>query len=388
MDSGQGEGHMAKSTRRGKLDPNLYWRGGVIWARIQIANREVRRSLFTSDRDEARRKLKAIKTDAERIRFGEEGRHKYEDAVVAWAEANFGGVKESSATRYRTSLRQLHEHFAPLYLDQINARTIGQYVRTRRRETGATNATIRRDLSALSRLIANSCALGWMEDNPAKAWDRSTIKQTKYVIERVDPRSYTALVEACSPTFRAYVEFCLAEGARADEAAGLRRQDVNWKTGAATLMGKTGRRTITLSARGLALLRSVPQHLTSPYIFWQPTGERYTRPSQRFVDHRSAAQRKAQHAGWTFKRFRLHDLRHEYAIRYLMHGGPHGGVGSIYKLQQHLGHSSVKTTEIYLEFLTPEQSQVAKGMTVHMADQGERITPLNPLAANGNADDA
>lgn len=371
---------MAKSTGRGRLDQNMYWRGGTIWVRIQIAGREIRRSLFTSDRTEARRKLAAIKKDAERIRFGEDGRHKYEDAVVAWAEAGFGGVKESSAQRYRASLRQLHGHFAALYLDQVNAREIGKYVRARRRDTGASNATIRRDLSALSRLIANACALGWLEDNPARAWDRSTIRQAKFVIERVDAKSYAALHDVCSPTFGAYVAFCLAEGARADEAAGLKRMDVNWQAGSATLLGKTGRRTITLSSQGLAILRALPQHLSSPYMFWTPAGERYTRPSQRFTEHRSAARKKAQRAGWPFKDFRLHDLRHEYAIRYLTSGGPGGAPGSIYKLQQHLGHSSVKTTEIYLEFLTPEQAAVAKGLTVQTADQGVRINGAKLLA--------
>ncbi len=33
----------------------------------------------------------------------------------------------------------------------------------------------------------------------------------------------------------------------------------------------------------------------------------------------------------------------------------------LYRLQQQLGHTSVKTTEIYLAFLTPEQAECAKG---------------------------
>ena len=34
--------------------------------------------------------------------------------------------------------------------------------------------------------------------------------------------------------------------------------------------------------------------------------------------------------------------------------------GDIYTLSQHLRHSSVKTTEIYLDFLTPEEAEAAK----------------------------
>jgi integrase/recombinase XerD len=48
---------------------------------------------------------------------------------------------------------------------------------------------------------------------------------------------------------------------------------------------------------------------------------------------------------------RFHDLRHEYAIRYLETGG------SIYTLQKLLGHGSIKQTERYLAYLTPQQQE-------------------------------
>jgi integrase len=44
------------------------------------------------------------------------------------------------------------------------------------------------------------------------------------------------------------------------------------------------------------------------------------------------------------KRFRLHDLRHAYAIAQIRAGR------DIYDLSHHLGHSSVKVTEIYLGY--------------------------------------
>jgi integrase/recombinase XerD len=34
--------------------------------------------------------------------------------------------------------------------------------------------------------------------------------------------------------------------------------------------------------------------------------------------------------------------------------------GSIYRLQQLLRHSSIKTTEIYLRYLTPEEAERSK----------------------------
>lgn len=43
-------------------------------------------------------------------------------------------------------------------------------------------------------------------------------------------------------------------------------------------------------------------------------------------------------------KFRIHDLRHDYAIHEIRKGR------DIYDLSHHLGHSSVKVTEIYLGY--------------------------------------
>ncbi|MCR9071398.1 MAG: site-specific integrase, partial [Alphaproteobacteria bacterium] len=49
--------------------------------------------------------------------------------------------------------------------------------------------------------------------------------------------------------------------------------------------------------------------------------------------------------------FRCHDLRHEFAIRELESGR------DIYDLSRHLGHSSVKTTELYLDYVDRSGAQ-------------------------------
>jgi integrase/recombinase XerD len=64
---------------------------------------------------------------------------------------------------------------------------------------------------------------------------------------------------------------------------------------------------------------------------------------------RDAGEKQAQ----DFRLFRFHDLRHLHAVNWVKSGR------SIYVLQQRLGHTSVKTTEIYLQFLTPEEKQAA-----------------------------
>jgi integrase/recombinase XerD len=51
----------------------------------------------------------------------------------------------------------------------------------------------------------------------------------------------------------------------------------------------------------------------------------------------------------------VHDLRHRFAIAWLKAGG------DIYRLSRHLGHASVKTTEIYLRWLTDEELDAVMG---------------------------
>jgi integrase/recombinase XerD len=57
-----------------------------------------------------------------------------------------------------------------------------------------------------------------------------------------------------------------------------------------------------------------------------------------------------------FVRFRFHDLRHLHAVEWLRSGR------SIYVLQHRLGHNSIKTTEVYLKYLTAEEQQRGKGL--------------------------
>jgi integrase/recombinase XerD len=115
------------------------------------------------------------------------------------------------------------------------------------------------------------------------------------------------------------------------------------------------------------VLRAVPARLGCKWLFWHHDGQPFRSVKERFyelvqaVHARAIAEeaKRAEAAGEDpgepdFRPFTFHHLRHRFAVDYLKGGG------SIYDLQQHLGHSSVKTTEIYLAFLTPEEQRQAK----------------------------
>jgi len=86
------------------------------------------------------------------------------------------------------------------------------------------------------------------------------------------------------------------------------------------------------------------------WLFWHDNGQPYRNASSRF----RAMSLDVASTDEDFQPFRFHDLRHRHAVDWLKSGR------SIYDLQQRLGHGSIKTTEIYLGYLTPNERRVAK----------------------------
>lgn len=316
------------------MSDNLYKRGDIWWGRIQVSGHDLRRSLRTSNRAEAKKRLEKWIAEVSHTAFYGDARATYKDAVTRWAgEYLPGAVKPATAQRYLVSARQLDPFFADLYVDEITRRKVSDYI-SARRKAGATNATIRRDLTALSRILACCVAWGWRDDNPAREFDRSIIRERRDPIKPPTDEQIAAVVAKCQPMVAALVLFLAQTGMRQEEAVGLEWPQVDLVRREVTLLKtKTSRpRVVTLSPEAVGTIVGTPRHITSPYVFWHGDGQRYVEFSSRFHAICKAA---GQH-------FRCHDLRHRFAIEWLKAGG------DIYKLSRHLGHSSVKTTEIYL----------------------------------------
>ena len=109
-----------------------------------------------------------------------------------------------------------------------------------------------------------------------------------------------------------------------------------------------------LTAAALAILDRQPRYLTAAWCFWHGDGERFVNPASNFQRVRRAAAQKSSQRGGGFKAFRFHDLRHLFAVEYLRDGR-----GSIYQLQQVLGHTTIRVTEGYLDYLAPDERERA-----------------------------
>jgi integrase/recombinase XerD len=130
---------------RRKAPKNCFWRGQILWGRTQVAGKEYKWSLRTSDVAVAKRR---IKEERERLvaeaHFGEQ-RHRYEDVFVEWSRHIETQVGPETAKRYSVSLAQLEPELLSKFIDEIDKTTILAIIK-RRREEGVTTATIRRDL--------------------------------------------------------------------------------------------------------------------------------------------------------------------------------------------------------------------------------------------------
>lgn len=333
---------------------NLYKRGGVWWARAKVRGADRRCSLRTSSLPEARQRLKKFLEDSSHERFYGEARHTWKGAVADWNE-QARGIGPSTVKRYLVSLAQVRPMLETLFLDEIDARTIAKIV-TVRTKRGATNATIQRDLTAVSIVLRFAVRQGWLVTNAARAYDRGAVKERRDPIVLPEPEWIDAVVARARKTvrggFHALIRFAQYTGARQESLAGLERGQL--KAHGVELMTKRNRiLVLELEARAKGTLEGTVPYLKEPYVFWHGKGKRFSSVSASFA----RVVKACVAAGEIPRRFRFHDLRHWYAVDYLRRGG------TLERLKNKLGHDSVKTTEGYLKYLTAEEAERARAQS-------------------------
>ena len=314
--------------------------------------------------------MKAIKKEIEdRVYYGEAEAVSWQQAVVAWdAWIKRQRKREATINRYLVSIKQLRPWLDDKNVQQIDNDLIRVIVRDRAK-LGATNATIRRDLTALASVLDCAIDEGWIEENPAHSYDRRRLKEKRDPIVLPDEESIAAIL-ALNTRFVSMAAFARETGMREEEIASLRHSQVDRTRMAISLTRTKGRRAreVPLTTKALEIIDQQPPFLRSPYVFWRGAGERFKNvSSQFFATVRRLAQKRAQ-ANLPFRRFRFHDLRHLYAVQSLREGKV-----SLYELQQILGHSSVKTTELYLDYLTPDEKQAAIHGVAQNAARDQRL---------------
>jgi len=154
----------------------------------------------------------------------------------------------------------------------------------------------------------------------------------QYKREPLEENEIEALRKNCK-TFdeEICVNILLETGMRVSELAGLTEDKISWQRNCITTIGKGGRR------RVIPLSRLAKHYLTEYFVRGIYKFHLACRTIQKYV--KVVADRAR-----IKKPVSPHVLRHTFAVQYLHKGG------NIRALQEILGHSSLLTTDIYLNY--------------------------------------
>ena len=329
------------------MPENLYQRNGVFYARIQVSGAERRVSLKTKDSREAKRRLKVFLT--ENSPYHGTIRRSFDDVVGDFLDEARSRLKPKTIERYEVSALQLEKKWGGQWWDAVTKRAVVEYIDERKAD-GAKIPTIRRDLTVLSQAAEWAMERGIGAINPVAEIGKRQLRYKKPTFVRPNAESIEATINAAYGNLRPLARFLLTTGMRLDEAATLRRDQVDEARKVATLFDTKNRRSraVALNDAALACIGD-----GKDYLFPSRLGGPYKQASTNWQEAKARARKTAQKEGWRYTPFRLHDLRHIYAIEYLANGG------NLYALQRQLGHGTIRQTEEYLQYLTPEEARLA-----------------------------
>ncbi|KRR25954.1 site-specific integrase [Bradyrhizobium retamae] len=368
-----------------KAPKGCFWRDGVLYGRIQTGGRDIKWSLRTDDPAIARSRRKAERDrQIAAQRYGDH-RRTFSEALDGWGKHIAEQISPKTFDRYLTSLDVLARHLDGLYIDELDKALVGSIVENRRdvpavpkgrkHPVTASIATIKRDLTALSSVCDWMVDEGWRDDNPVMAWLKPGGRRKSRLKERRDPivlpdlRHVQMVIERAPALFADLIRAALKTGARLDELVKADRAHLDRERKQLTVIGKRNKlRVIDLvddgEDFGFECLSALPASIETKALFWhraeagkrarlgQRKAERYRQASSNFGRIVEAVAGQAQKQDQDFRPFAFHHLRHLHAVNWLKSGR------SIYVLQGRLGHTSIKTTEMYLTYLTPEEVQI------------------------------
>lgn len=225
---------------------------------------------------------------------------------------------------------------------------------------GVTPATVNRHVAFLRRVynieIENDKD-GGCETNPA-----ARVKKLQENNERkrhLSPEEETALRNALSERWWAFLEGLIQTGLRMGEYLSLRWENIDFKTGEIAIpRSKHGEwRAIPMNARVRELLEALPRQKESPWVFPGINGGHIHYST--FRNRWDSAIKKTK-----LKNLKPHDLRHTFASRLVMAGV------DLRTVQELLGHKTITMTQRYAHLSKP-----------HLADAVEKMSPAKqPLA--------
>ena len=233
-----------------KAPKGTFWRGPVLWGRIQADGGDIRWSLRTDDPVVAlaRRKRERDRQIAV-SKFGDE-RKTFAEVLEAWGTHVTRNVGPKTAQRYAVSLGKLEPFLDGLYLDEVDGAVVGEII-DGRIANGVSNATIKRDLVALSSVLKFAQARKWRPDNPARD-HMALVKERHEPMVLPNPDDIRHVIAAAPGMMAALILAAWYTGCRIGELVRAKHSQIDHARKQLTVIGKRNKlRVITLRWLGL-----------------------------------------------------------------------------------------------------------------------------------------
>ncbi len=313
----------------------VYRRGETWWVRFRMNGQHVRRSAKTSKKADAQAYLHRLLEEHAKKARGDNDRPRYllTDAMDRFFEE--ATLKPRTLESYRFNARVCTRLLGHLHLDEVNRRTLSEFVTTRKR-LGVTDATIRRDLAFLSSVVSMANRWGWMDTHPVTAFNKKTLKESRPRTRFISREEFARLHDAASDDLKPILVLAVETGLRKEELLGLKIGSIDLRRREVHLQEtKTNNpRRVPLSPTAMGTIRELLERSRprSPYLFCKSDGTHIGNPKKAFIG-------ACCRAG--VQDFRFHDLRHTFASWWVQGGG------DLYRLSRILGHTSLQMSARY-----------------------------------------
>jgi site-specific recombinase XerD len=353
---------------------NLFHYQGRYYARYWDGLKEKKKTLKTADLKVARKRLKEfmVGINARRAGFEIDGPEKpkvtWEQMRAAYmGSEGWKGLTPKTRTRYLIDLPRIGSFLADSGRSpaDVTLRDVTSFI-AELRDRNLSSSSVKNALTTFSQVWEAGKEAGLVEANIVAEYSRRSLRSNARMnpplngeFERMLPE-----VQALAPEFYYFVQWLHETGCRATEALLVEATDLR-SDGTVFLHRGVKRdrwRTIRLN-RATELLQYLPKRgRLFPHL--SPVVQNVSSDWGAFFDKRQQAEEAAaamvgrEPDAWKLRRWRLHDHRHGFAINAVQEGA------DIYLLSGHLGHRSVKTTEVYLEAIKQLPVELRRGLTL------------------------
>ncbi len=273
----------------------------------------------------------------------------FEDMLTTYLEEYSKVNKRSYKTDLAMAVR-LRREFSGKTLQEITTQDVERLKAKIRQEIAP--ATVNLHLALLKHLYTKAMEWGKVEKNPAKPvkFFRANNARTRYVTEEEEAKLQAVL----PPDHWNTVEVAIHTGMRRDEQFSLQWANINFHTGMVTIPRSKhgGARHIPLNDHVIAILRTLPSRLKSPYVFPSETGATALNANNFINRVWNPARTKAG-----LPDLHWHDLRHTFASRLVMAGV------DLRTVQELMGHKTITMTLRYSHLSPTHQREAVQRLT-------------------------